>query len=99
MEDLVEEAQINQPIAGVISELGTLLPKTLIFEEALAAMFDRHVASIKRAVDRGELPPPVRMFGKSAWTVEAITAHITSRLGEAAEVQERLERKVRQLQY
>ena len=92
-----EQSQDEESLPGIVEELGTLQPKSLIFEEGMGNMFARHPASIKRAVERGELPPPVRMFGKNAWTAEAITSHITARLDEAAKEREAYEQKVRRL--
>jgi len=68
---------------GIIRELGELPSGAIVEEEALARMFGRHVVSVKRAVERGELPPPVRMFGKPCWTVRAILAHVEARLETA----------------
>ena len=68
---------------GIVRELGDLPPGAILEEEAVARMFGRHAASVKRAVERGELPPPVRMFGKPCWTAGAILAHVEARL-EAA---------------
>jgi hypothetical protein len=68
---------------GIVKDLGELPPGAILEEEAVARMFGRHVVSVKRAVERGELPPPVRMFGKPCWTAGAILAHIEGRL-EAA---------------
>jgi len=65
---------------GIVRELGELPPGAIVEEEALARMFGRHSVSVKRAVERGELPPPVRMFGKPCWTVGAILAHVEARL-------------------
>lgn len=84
-------------LPGVIEELGALPPKSIISEGGVARLFSRHPASVKRAVDRGELPPPVRMFGQSVWTVEVVTEHISSRLAQAAEEREARERKYRKL--
>jgi len=53
-------------LPGVIRALGELGPTTIIMEEALAKMFDRHPTSIKRAVHLGELPSPYRLFGGNA---------------------------------
>ena len=92
-----EQSQNEEHLPGIVAELGTLQPKSLIFEEGMGNIFGRHVASIKRAVERGELPPPVRMFGKNAWTVEVITAHVAARLDTAAVERERYEQKVRKL--
>ena len=97
MTEANEQSQKEEYLPGIVAELGTLPPKSLIFEEGMGNIFGRHVASIKRAVDRGELPPPVRMFGKNAWTVEVITAHVTARLDKATTERERCEQKVRKL--
>jgi len=84
-------------LPGVIEELGSLPPKSLITDDGVARIFGRHVASVKRAIDRGELPPPVRIFGKSSWTAEAITEHIAKRLAQAADQRESRERKYHSL--
>ena len=70
-------------LAGIVKGLGELPPGAILEEEALARMFGRHAVSIKRAVERGELPPPVRMFGKPRWTAGAILAHFEARLQTA----------------
>ena len=36
--------------------------------------------TIKRAVERGELPRPVRLMGKNTWTAGAIVRHLEARL-------------------
>jgi hypothetical protein len=64
----------------LMTELASLPPRTLISEHKLAQLFQRHVTSVKRAIQRGELPPPVPLFGANVWTVEAILAHISARL-------------------
>ena len=68
---------------------GELPPGAILEEEAVARMFNRHPASVKRAVERGELPPPVRLFGKPAWTAGAILAHMDARLAAAKREAER----------
>jgi len=57
---------------------------TVLFEVGLAELFNKHPASIKRAVERGKLPPPTRLFGKSVWTTRAIVGHIAQRLAAEA---------------
>ena len=64
-------------------ELGEMKPNTIIPEKALAEIFKCHPVTIKRAVSRGELPPPIRMFGKPCWTAKSLIEHVESRL-EAA---------------
>ena len=49
-------------------------------EQALGVLFSRHESSIKRAVERGELPPPVRLFGQNAWTAGVLIRHLEDRL-------------------
>ena len=49
----------------------------------LKVMLDKHPVSIRRAIDRGELPPPTRLMGQRTWTKGAIVRHIEARL-EAA---------------
>lgn len=69
----------------------------IISESELAAMLGKHPTSIKRAVERGEFPPSVRLMGKPIWTAGAIRAHIGERLEEEKRKQQELERKVTRL--
>ena len=79
---------------GVIRELGDLPDGAVITEQGLSKMFDRHKVSIKRAVERGELPPSVRLFGEPVWTVKALREHLTKRLDEARKESEQFQRKI-----
>ena len=49
-------------LSGVIAALDEMKPGTIVTEEGLAQFFKRHVVSITRAVERGELPLPSRLF-------------------------------------
>ena len=71
-------------LPGVIAELGELKPGAIISEEGMAGLFHRHVVSVKRAVQRGELPPPCRLFGVNVWTAGALVRFIESRLEQKA---------------
>jgi hypothetical protein len=82
---------------GIVSELGKLGSGAVISEQALARIFHRHPVSIKRAVARGELPPPTRLLGGPVWTVGALIRHIEERLAKAQREQEKLARKVEEL--
>ena len=84
-------------IPSIIEEFGKLRPETIITEEGLAKVFHRHPQSVKRAVERGELPAPCKMFGAPTWTVGVLVRHIEHRLDEAAKEVKRNERKVTQL--
>ena len=66
---------------GIYIVLSTLSAKTLITEDGLARLLGKGCReSIKRAVERNELPRPVRLMGKNTWTVGAIVQHIEARL-------------------
>lgn len=82
---------------GIIRELGDLPPDALISEEALARMFNRHRVSIKRAVERGELPPSIRLFGEPVWTVQSLRDHLSERLNTAKKEAEQLQRRISQM--
>ena len=73
----------------MIAELGNLQPSAIITEEGVAQLFGRHVVSVKRAVGRGELPPPCKLFGANVWTVGTLVRYIESRLEQAAQEAER----------
>ena len=75
-----------KPVAetDVIRTLAELPDTTIVSEEALCRIFARSTDSIKRAVQRGELPPPVRLFGKPSWTVRVLVRFIEKRLEQAA---------------
>jgi hypothetical protein len=89
-----EQANTN---AGIIRELGELAADTLVTEEALAKIFNRHKISVKRAVERGELPPSVRLFGEPVWTVRALREHLSKRLEAAQKEAEQLQRRISQM--
>ena len=74
---------------GVVRELGDLPSGAIIEKEALARMFHCHRVSVERAVERGELPPPTRLFGKPRWTVKAILDHVSKRLDAAQREREK----------
>jgi hypothetical protein len=75
-----QELQEVEPDVELLIELAVLPPYTLISESKLAQMAGCHVTSVKRAIQRGELPPSAPRFGANVWTVEAILAHISARL-------------------
>lgn len=82
---------------GIIRELGSLPEHTVLYECALAAIFRRHRVSIRRAVERGELPPGVKTFGEQAWTVKAIREHFAERLAKAAKEADKLKQRIDKL--
>jgi len=82
---------------GIIRELGDLPADVIVTELGLSKIFARHKVSIKRAVERGELPPSVRLFGEPVWTVKALRDHLNKRLEAAKKESEQLQRKLNQI--
>lgn len=69
------------PDAGVYAELGRLPPGAIVSESGLAQIFGRECReTVKRAVDRGELPPPVKFMGQNCWTAGRLVAWFEKRL-------------------
>lgn len=52
---------------GVFSYLATLPEKSIIAKVALSKMFGICGRTVTRMVDRGEIPPPIRVAGKNVW--------------------------------
>ena len=82
---------------GVIAELGRLPAGTIVYEEALARLFGRHPTSIGRAVRRGELPEPFKLFGRKAWLAGDILAHLGRRAESAAHERSAIDQKIARL--
>ena len=79
---------MNKPQSGNESEsalarLGSEGDNIIISLNDLTQIFHRHTDTIKRAIERGELPPPVRFMGLQVWTAKVIIRHIEERLAEA----------------
>jgi len=89
-----EKTDDKRQSLGIIKELGELPAGAVISEQGLAQMFDRHKVSVKRAVERRELPPSIKPFGEPVWTAGALLEHLRNRLeqakAEAAKMQEKL---------
>ena len=73
-----------------LDELGL---NTIIDETEVARIFGRCRKSVKRSVNRGELPPPVKTFKQDTWLVGSIVAHMRARMDSAAKDKARLARR------
>ena len=97
----VETQERTNGNQGIVRQLGDLPADAVISEEGLAKILGKCRTSIKRAIRRGELPVPVRLFGESVWTVNALRGHLNQRLEEAKQAAEanaqRLQRRISQL--
>lgn len=92
----VHHTPVSRHLPGILA-LDELGDRAIIFESGLAKMFDRCETSVKRAVDRGELPPPARLFGKPVWTVRAILEHLETRLDNELRDRKALDEKVHRM--
>jgi len=78
---LFETQAESNLVLGIYLDLGKLPPGTPLTEDGLAKLMDRSCReTIKRSVERGELPPPVRIMGKNTWTAGTIIKHIEQQL-------------------
>ena len=84
----------NSIVSGIVRQLGDLPEGAIINEEALAKIFDRCQVSIKRAIQRGELPAPVKLLGMPVWTAGKLLKHINDRLEAAQKEKERTRKKI-----
>ena len=91
------ESLDNANSLGIIKELAELPEGALITEQGLAQIFNRHQISIKRAVQRGELPAPIRLFGMPTWTAGNILRHIEGRMEQAANERRKIAKKLSEL--
>jgi predicted DNA-binding transcriptional regulator AlpA len=83
MLDHVNNGKEIEETDGIFVAIGGLPSGTLITEDGLANLLGKACReTIKRAVERGELPRPVRLLGKNTWTVGSIIQHIEDRLKE-----------------
>ena len=78
----------------LFSLIGSLQDGALITEAGLAKMFGRHPVSIKRAIERGELPPPIYLLKRPMFSIGGIRRHLCQRSEEALEEQKRTQNMV-----
>ena len=78
-----DEPQEAEPTMHIMTALAELPPHALISEHQLAQVFGRHVSSIRRAIQRGELPPSVPLLNDHVWTAAILWEHISARLETA----------------
>ena len=93
-DDAAESRNEDSQSIDVCTELGRLNDGTIVSEGGLARIFGKHPISIKRAVERGELPPPTKLMGKPVWTVGSIRQHIEQRLEIEARYRRQMEERL-----
>ena len=84
----MSDEALNSDNAGDRLEVGIRLAQlgadTVVSEAELAKVVGRHRVSIRRAVERGELPAPFRAFGKPSWVVQSLLDHFRHLQASAA---------------
>jgi len=83
MSEKLEAVETSETENTVVEDLGRLPDGAILYEADLARIFGRHPATIRRAIQRRELPPGVRLLGRPAWTAGSILTHIEERLDRA----------------
>jgi len=78
--------------AAAMLPLGSYKPEDVISEQTLCKLLDRCRVSIRRMVNKGELPAPTKLSGRRCWTVATLTAFFQVRLEQARREQERTRR-------
>ncbi len=63
---------------GIYAGLVEIPREALLDEKALADVFDICIRTVKRMVTRFELPPPIKIRGKSMWVVGRVLDWINS---------------------
>ena len=76
----------EEPTEGiVISKLAELPPRAWLDEAALADVLGVTTRTVERMVTRFELPPAIRIAGRSMWAAGRILDHFEARAAAAAD--------------
>ncbi len=68
----------------LIDDLARLPEKAIVDEKRLATMLRVTTRTIRRMIDRLELPPPVRMRGRSVWFAGLVLSYIEEKAMQSA---------------
>ena len=92
-----EPAQLDEHGKGaVLDELAKLPEKAILDEAALAKALHVAPRTLRRMVNRWQLPPPVPLGGRSVWFAGRVLAHIEAAAIRAEKDAERAARKFRE---
>jgi len=81
----------------VLSDLAELPQRTILDEHALAGVLGVTTRTIRRMVQRHELPPAVPLAGRAVWFVGKVLAHVEAAADLAAKDADREARRTRTL--
>jgi len=78
-----------------IDALATMPAATIIDEQRMAVLWGVTDRAVRRMVRRRELPPGIRLRGKTCWLAGKVLAHIEARADAAARAAEREAARIR----
>ncbi len=93
------EEEVNAGPVRIITRLAELPGKALLDEGALAEIFVVSKRTVRRMVERFELPPPVSLAGRSVWIADRVIAHLEHRAEREARKAEQESRRIEALPY
>ncbi|HUS58884.1 MAG TPA: hypothetical protein VM141_09550 [Planctomycetota bacterium] len=105
MDDIEQADQVDQAAAGgdaegksgiVLDALARLPERTILDEGALAKALHVAPRTLRRMVNRWQLPPPVALGGRRVWFAGRVLAHIEAGAERAAKDAERDAKKFRE---
>ncbi len=79
----------------LVETLAELPAKAILDENQLATIFGVRPRTVRRMVSRFELPPPIKLAGRSVWLVGKVLTHIETAADKAAEEAVRRARRLR----
>ena len=82
------EEQAQEAVSGTtpraLTAFGELPPETWVDKAWLMDFFGCTDRTIERTVQDGRLPPPMRMFGTTWWTIKSLNIHAEHQLNQMA---------------
>ena len=89
-----EEQKVEAGTGLAITELATLPEKAILDEARMASIFAVTPRTVRRMVDRGELPPSFRLAGRANWFSGIVVNHLfdlaKKKLNEARDHQKKI---------
>lgn len=79
----------TRPRGRVITGLAELAESTILDEAALAAALQCSKRTLRRMAGRGEVPPAIRLAGRSCWHASRVQAWLIARAEKAEREAER----------
>lgn len=67
----------------VVRTLADLPPRSLVTEAGLAEMFSVSDRTVRRMVERGQLPPPVKLADRNTWMVGLLLDYLEEQMLQA----------------